>query len=131
MEGMENVSVAPTVAAGGAMLVLLVIELVIALLMIISVWKVFSKAGQPGWASIVPIYNGIVLLQVAGKPVWWIILFFVPVANLIVGILTLASLAKAFGRGAGTVIGLILLPIIFWPILGFGSAEYQGAGEQG
>jgi hypothetical protein len=127
---MENVDMAPVAAAGGVALGILIVELVIALLMIISMWKVFAKAGQPGWASIVPIYNAVVILQIAGKPVWWIILFLVPIANLIVGILTLAGLAKAFGRGAGTVVGLILLPIIFWPILGFGSAEYQGAGEQ-
>jgi len=130
MEGMETMDMAPAAAAGGAVaLIVLAIELVIAILMIISVWKVFAKAGQPGWAAIVPIYNVIVMLQIAGKPVWWIILFFVPIANLIVAILMLAGIAKAFGKGAGTVIGLILLPIIFWPILGFGSAEYQGAGE--
>lgn len=132
MEGMETmdmtVNTGAAAAGGAAALIVLVIELAIAVLMIISMWKVFSKAGQPGWAAIVPIYNVIVMLQIAGKPVWWIVLFFVPIANIIVAILALAGLAKAFGKGAGTVIGLIFLPIIFWPILGFGSAQY-GVGE--
>jgi hypothetical protein len=90
-------------------------------------WKVFSKAGQPGWAIIVPIYNVIVMLKVAGKPLWWILLMFIPFVNMIVGILVMAALAKNFGKGAGFTVGLVLLPMIFIPILGFGSAQYQAA----
>ena len=117
---------APAAAAGGiAAVIILVVELVIALLVIIGMWKMFAKAGKPGWAAIVPVYNFIVMLQIAGKPVWWIILMFVPIANLIIAILTMAGISKAFGRGVGTTIGLILLGPIFVMILGFGSAEYQ------
>jgi len=105
--------------------VAMIIWLAFIVLMIVSVWKVFTKAGKPGWASIIPIYNVVVMLEIAGKPIWWIILFFIPIANLVVGILMLAGIAKNFGRGVGTVIGLILLPIVFWPILAFGSAEYK------
>ncbi len=92
--------------------------------MIASMWKIFSKAGKPGWASIIPIYNVIVLLQVAGKPVWWIVLLLIPIANLVFAILVLAALANAFGKGAGYVVGLILLPIVFYPMLAFGNATY-------
>ena len=109
----------------GSPLVLLV-ALCVSVLMIASVWKVFTKAGKPGWACLVPIYNLIVILDIAGKPVWWFILFFIPVVNLVVSFMTYISLAERFGKGAGFGIGLLLLGFIFFPILGFGSAQYQG-----
>ncbi len=104
---------------------LLIANIVITSLIIISVWKVFIKAGQPGWAAIVPIYNMYVLLKISGKPGWWIVLLFVPVVNLVISIITLFGLAQNFGKGGGFAIGLLFLPIIFYPILGFGSASYQ------
>jgi uncharacterized membrane protein YoaK (UPF0700 family) len=88
-------------------------------------WRVFTKAGKPGWAAIVPIYNLIVLLEIAGKPLWWIILFFIPIANLVVVILIGIAVARQFGKGDGFGIGLALLAFIFYPILGFGDAQYQ------
>jgi len=106
--------------------VFLIVAFVLMIFMIASVWKVFSKAGEPGWASIVPIYNVIVLLKISGKPLWWIILFIIPVANLIVAILAGLGLAKNFGKSDGFGIGLALLPFIFYPILGFGSATFVG-----
>ena len=96
------------------------------LIMIISFWKVFTKAGKPGWAIFVPIYNIIVMLQVAGRPVWWIILFFIPVVNAIIAIIMYIDIAKAFGKSVGFGLGLVFLGFIFWPILGFGDAQYQG-----
>jgi len=93
-------------------------------MMIAALWKVFSKAGQPGWACLIPFYNAYIMLLIAGKPGWWLVLYFVPVANIVIGVLTLLGLAKAFGKGGGFVVGLIFLPIIFYPILGFGSATY-------
>jgi Family of unknown function (DUF5684) len=95
-------------------------------LIIVSMWKVFSKAGEPGWAAIIPIYNVIVFLKIAGKPGWWFILLIIPLVGLIVGILALVSFAERFGKGAGFVIGLLLLPFVFWPILAFGDAQYLG-----
>lgn len=92
-------------------------------------WKVFTKAGKPGWAAIVPIYNTIVILEIVGKPIWWIILCLIPFVNIIVFLIILNELSKCFGRGVGTTLGLVFLPFIFWPILGFGSAQYQG-GQQ-
>lgn len=109
-------------AAGGGVVTL--IWLAVMVLVIASMWRVFSKAGQPGWAAIIPIYNMIVLIQIIRKPIWWIILFFIPFVNLIVMILVALELAKVFGKGGGFAVGLILLPIIFYPILGFGDARY-------
>ena len=113
-------------SAGGAVagLFVLVIQLGLIVLIIASLWKIFTKAGQPGWASIIPIYNLIVLLKIAGKPLWFIILFFIPFANIVAAILVALAVAKNFGKSGGFVVGLILLPIIFYPILAFGDAKY-------
>ncbi|WP_428263817.1 DUF5684 domain-containing protein [Haliangium sp.] len=104
----------------------LIVQLAICVFLIASIWKVFAKAGKPGWAAIVPIYNLVVMLEIAGKPIWWIVLFFIPIANIIVAILIAIGIAERFGKSTGFGIGLALLGIIFYPILGFGSAQYQG-----
>ncbi len=96
------------------------------ILMIAACWKIFTKAGQPGWASIIPIYNIYIWCKIVGRPWWWILLMLIPFVNFIVGIILCIDLAKSFGKGVGFGIGLILLGIIFFPILGFGSAQYQG-----
>ncbi|HEV8419130.1 MAG TPA: DUF5684 domain-containing protein [Candidatus Udaeobacter sp.] len=95
-------------------------------LMIAACWKIFTKAGQPGWASIIPIYNWYILCKIVGRPGWWVILLLIPFVNFIVGIVLCIDLAKSFGKGVGFGIGLVLLSVIFFPILGFGSAQYQG-----
>ena len=94
--------------------------------MIAAWWKIFTKAGQPGWACIIPIYNLYVWCKIVGRPWWWILLMLIPLVNFIILIILFIDLAKSFGKGVGFGIGLILLPIIFFPILGFGSAQYQG-----
>lgn len=94
-------------------------------LMIASLWKVFTKAGQPGWASIIPIYNFIVILQIIGKPWWWIIGMIIPFVNFVVFIMLAIELARVFGKGIGYAIGLILLPFVFYPMLAFGDATYR------
>lgn len=106
--------------------VAMIIGLLIALFLIVAMWKVFTKAGQPGWASIIPIYNLYVWCKIVGRPGWWIILLLIPFVNFIIGIILSIDLAKSFGKGVGFGIGLALLGVIFWPILGFGSAQYQG-----
>jgi hypothetical protein len=111
-------------AAGGAVGCL--IGLVVGLLLIVSMWKVFSKAGQPGWAAIIPIYNIYVLCKVAGRPGWWLLLMLIPLVNFIIAIIICIDIAKNFGKGTGFGLGLAFLGIIFWPILAFGSAQYQG-----
>lgn len=96
------------------------------LVMLAAMWKIFTKAGQPGWACIIPIYGAIVLLKVAGKPWWWIFLFIIPIVSFVMLILTYVGLANNFGKGGGFAVGLVLLSPIFIPILGFGSAQYRG-----
>ncbi len=103
-----------------------VIIVIVAVVILVAWWKIFTKAGKPGWAAIIPIYNVIVLLQVVGRPIWWIILFLIPVVNIIIEIIVILDLAKSFGKGTGFGIGLILLNPIFALILAFGDAEYKG-----
>ena len=115
-----------TTSAQGPSPVLVIVELLIALFVIVAMWKVFTKAGRPGWAAIIPIYNMYVWCKIVGRPGWWVILMLIPLVNIIVGIIVCIDMAKSFGKGAGFGIGLALLGIIFLPILGFGSAQYQG-----
>lgn len=104
--------------------IILVLYLGIIILSIAGTWATYAKAGKPGWASIVPIYNVIVLLEIAGKPIWWLILLFIPFVNIIVAIMIQIDVAKAFRKDSGFGLGLAFLPFIFYPILGFGSAQY-------
>ena len=83
---------------GGAFML---IWLAVVVLVFVSLWKIFEKAGKPGWAGIVPIYNIIVWLELVGRPIWWIVLMFVPCVSIVVGILLCIDLAKAFGKDAG------------------------------
>ena len=105
------------------------VSLAFAVLMIASVWKIFTKAGKPGWACLVPIYNIIVWLDIIGKPLWWIILLFIPVVNFVIAILLTVGLAKSFGKDIGFAIGLLLVGPIFYPMLAFGDAAYVGTAE--
>lgn len=90
-------------------------------------WKMFEKAGQPGWAAIVPIYNFYVWMKVGGKPGWWLILLLIPLVNLIIMIVVSVAIANNFGKGTLFGLGLFLLGFIFYPILGFGDAQYQAS----
>jgi Family of unknown function (DUF5684) len=109
----------------------MIFGLLIALLLIVAMWKVFTKAGQPGWASIIPIYNLYIWCKIVGRPWWWILLMLIPFVNFVICIILCIDLAKSFGKGVGFGIGLALLGIIFFPILGFGSAQYQGPAAGG
>jgi hypothetical protein len=96
---------------------------------IAGMWKVYAKAGQPGWAAIIPLYNAYVLMKIAGKPGWWFLLLFVPFVNFIVLLIVSMDVAKAFGKSSAY--GIILLfffSILGYLMLGFGSAEYVGTG---
>lgn len=119
--------------AGGAIvgLLILVIELGIAAAMIAGLWKLFVKAGQPGWAAIVPIYNTYVMTQIVGRPILWFILTFIPCVNFVAMVLIMIDLAKSFGKSTGYAIGMILLPFVFIPMLGFGDAQYSGPSFKG
>jgi hypothetical protein len=106
----------------------IILYLAIVVFMIASIWKVFTKAGQPGWACLVPIYNLYIMTVIAKKPAWWLaLILLVPIANLVFAIMLLNGIAKNFGKDSGFTVGLIFLGIVFWPILGFGDAKYIGA----
>jgi hypothetical protein len=107
-------------------IVIYVVFLAIIVLMIAAEWVIFSKAGKPGWAAIIPIYNLIVYLQVVGRPIWWIILFFIPFVDIVIGFIVIHDLSKSFGHKFGFTLGLIFLSIIFYPILAFGGSRYVG-----
>ena len=100
--------------------------LALAILIIAAYWKIFTKAGQPGWAAIIPIYNTLIMLKIVGKPWWWLLLMLIPFVNIVFAIWMINMLSKSFGKDEGFTVGLILLGIVFYPILGFGSAKYLG-----
>lgn len=108
----------------------IVIYVAIIILVIASMWTIFSKAGKPGWAAIVPIYNLIVLLEIVGKPWWWLLLMLIPIVNIVIVIIVYHNLSLSFGKGGGFTVGLILLSFIFLPILAFGDAKYIVPGGQ-
>lgn len=118
-------SSASTAALGGSMVVTYIISLAISVLAIVAMWKIFTKADKPGWASIVPVYNIIVLFQICGMNPLLILLLFIPIANVVVYIMALIKLAGKFGKGGGFAAGLIFFNFIFMLILAFGDAEYQ------
>lgn len=103
------------------------IYLAIIVLIIAGYWKTFEKAGQPGWGCIIPIYNIYLMTQIAKKPAWWIIMFFIPVVNVVFAIILFYAIAQKFGKDVGFTIGMLLLPFIFIPMLGFGDATYHSA----
>lgn len=109
----------------GVALVPLAIALFMTVLMAASSWKLYAKAGEPGWACLVPIYNIIVMLRITALPLWFFLLLLLPVLNLIAGVTISYRLAKAFGQGFLGFLGLVLLPFIAVPMLAFGGARYQ------
>lgn len=113
----------------GLLSTLLMLAIFVAI--IAGIWKVFVKAGKPGWACLIPIYNIVVLLEIVGRPIWWLILLIIPIVSLVVAIIVSIDMAKSFGKGTGFGIGLALLGPIFYPILGFGDARYQGPAAAG
>lgn len=100
----------------------------IIVLVIAAMWTIFTKAGKPGWAAIIPIYNMIVLLEIIGKPWWWILLMLIPIVNIVILVMAYHQLSLSFGKDAGFTVGLILLGIVFFPLLAFGEARYLGPG---
>ena len=112
-------------ASTGPSATVMIVYLVIIVLMVVSMWKVFTKAGQPGWAAIVPFYNVYILLKMVGRPAWWLLLFLVPLVNIVISVIVYLDLAKAFGRSSVFgVFGLLLFPYIGFPMLAFGKDVY-------
>jgi hypothetical protein len=107
----------------GAILTLFWLAIIV--VVIAGMWKVFTKAGQPGWGVLIPIYNCYILTIIAGRPWWWLLLLLIPIVNIVIGIIMSLDIAKKFGQSTGFGIGLAFLGFIFYPILGFGDATYQ------
>ena len=118
--------------AGLALLFMLIYFAVIFAIVGVLYMGIFTKSGRPAWAAFVPVYNGIKLLEIAGRPWYWYLLFLIPFAGIYFSIVALNDLAKSFGKDAGYTVGLVLLPVVFVPMLSYGSAQYLGpaAGRQ-
>ncbi len=125
--------------SGGLLAVIGIIALVVVIIMIAAMWKIFTKAGEKGWKSLIPFYNSWILAELAGKPGWWglvgllgilnvipLVGFIVAILEIVVFVIIYLNLAKAFGKSTGFGVLLILLPVIGFPMLGFGSAKYVG-----
>lgn len=111
---------------------IIVFYLILVVVMIAAQWKIYEKAGFPGWSAIVPIYNIYILTKIIGKPAWWIALLLIPGVNIVFLIWMVNLLSKSFGKTEGFTVGLIFLGIVFYPILAFGDSKYQGpAGDPG
>lgn len=131
---MYTTTTTTTTGLGGAdpMVYNLIILLVLALavLMIVSVWKLFKKAGKPGWASIVPFYNTWVMVEIAKLSPLWFVLLFIPIVDIVAIVVIYNGIAKAFGRGVGTTILMIFFPYVMFPYLAFSKkVVYQGAAQ--
>ena len=109
---------------GGVFMLIWLAVLIVAL---VAGWKVFEKAGQPGWAVIVPIFNIYIILKIVGRPAWWLLLYFIPVVNIVIAAIISMDMAKSFGQSAAFgIVMLFLLCGIGYLILAFGSAKYLG-----
>ncbi|MCI8568844.1 MAG: hypothetical protein HFJ11_02545 [Bacilli bacterium] len=106
--------------------VIMIIFFIIGVITIIANWKVFTKAGKPGWTSLIPFYNMYQLFEVAGMNGWMFLLLLIPFVNFIIIIMLNINLAKVFGKDTGFAIGLILFNPIFMLILAFSDATYIG-----
>jgi hypothetical protein len=122
---MENASSGIFAGIGGLVYMALIV------LSTVGLWKLFEKAGKPGWASLIPIYNVVVMFQIIGKPMWQLILFFIPLANLYVLITMVVSMAKSYGKyGIGNYLLAIFLSPIAFAMWGFADdTRYVGPSE--
>ncbi|HPS50893.1 MAG: DUF5684 domain-containing protein [Bacteroidales bacterium] len=124
---MEIVHSCPMWAALAALIIPIILFGIMAIVVeIVGAWFMFEKAGEPGWAAIIPIYNYLIGIKIAGKPWWYILLMLIPFVNLIIYIIILDGLAKSFGKSSGFTLGLFFFRFIFIPILGFGNSVYSG-----
>lgn len=113
-------------AATGILTVYSVIVLVIAVISLVGMWKIFVKAGKPGWGAIIPFYNTYCLFEMSFGTGWLFLLTFVPCVNAVILIIMWIKLAQAFGKGAAFGVGILFFPFIFLPMLGFGAAQFEG-----
>ena len=128
----QNAELQTVAAAGGAIfMVFMLAALALSVVMIAGMWALFTKAGKPGWMAIIPILNAWVLVEISGRSALWFVLMFIPLVNLVAILLIWMDVAKSFGKGPEYGIGLLLLPYVFVPVLGFGSAQYTPQASPG
>lgn len=106
--------------------IFVLIALVVVVLELAGLWNVYTKAGEHGWAVLIPFYNYWCMLRIVGRPGWWLVLYFIPIVNFIIFLMVLWDLTKSFSKEPGWFFGLWLLPFVFFPILGFGDSQYAG-----
>lgn len=114
-----------TTMSAGAVIGVALLAVAALVVMLASMWHVFKKAGRPGWAALVPIYNTLQLIWTAGKPWWWLLLLCIPIVNIIAAIVLYYGVARAFGKGVGYTLLLVFIPIIGFPLLAWGGATYR------
>jgi hypothetical protein len=112
--------------SGAGVAIGVIIYIAVIVFEIAALWQVFVKASEAGWKAIIPIWNTLIVLKISGRPWWWIFLFLIPIVNIVVYIILYYNLAKSFAKSTGFAVGLIILPFIFIPIMGFGSSQYSG-----
>jgi hypothetical protein len=128
---MTALTYSTTSSGGGVPAIFWLIYIAVYVLLIIGFWVIFTKAGEAGWKSIIPIYNTIIWLKIIGREWWWILLLLIPIVNIVILVLMWNGLSKSFGKGVGFTVGLIFLPYVFVPILGLGPARYIGPSGSG
>lgn len=117
--------------ATGAVIFVVAASIAFWVVVVVATWKVFTKAGEAGWKSLIPIWNTIVTLRIVGRPWWWILLFLIPLVNVVIALLVLLDLSRSFGHGVGFALGLVFLSPIFLVVLGFGDSRYVGPAALG
>lgn len=117
-----------TAVFGGVMIVFTIVIAIFVVAMIVSLWKIYKKAGQPGWASIVPFYNYYILMKIVGRPTWWLApILLIPYVNIVFIAITYYDLGRSFGKSKEfNIFGLIIFPVYGFLKLGFGSDQYVG-----
>ena len=115
-----------TASSGGPTSLQMTASAILILIIVISQWRIFTKAKQDGWKALIPIYNTYIVLKIIGKPWWWLIMLVIPIINIFFAFALSHHLAKSFGKGMGYTLLLFFLPIIGYPMLAFGDATYKG-----
>ena len=127
-----NLQNMPGIDSGGLsgfIILPLILYVILLIVLLIGIWRMFQKGGIPGILGLIPFVNLFYLSKLAGKPMWWGLLYFIPFVNVVIAIIILIGISERFGRGIGTALGLVFLTPIFFCILGYGSAEYSGPAE--
>jgi hypothetical protein len=109
-----------------ALILIWILYVAVLIVWVAGYWMMFQKADRPGWAAIIPIYNFYTMCKIAGRPGWWWVLLFIPIVNIVIGLIVSIDLARSYARGTGFGVGLFFLGFIFAPIIGFGEDRYLG-----